>query len=304
MAEHASISPVATEQGHNAPTQGTHLVADESYADSAIGDDDDKQSITTSVSSSIRQYRVKNGRTYHSYKDGQYAYPNDGHHLYNLTLNGKLFLAPIKKNFRKVLDIGTGTGLWAIELANEHPSAVVTGTDLSPIHPTFLPPDVTFLVDDAKEPWVFKEKFDFIHTRQLHCAPGGWLEMQETSTPIASDDGTMTPEHAVHKWTHFMLEASKRVGQSLDNPAQYAEWMRDVGFVNVRHVVYKWPCNPWPKDKKHKTLGLRTLVNAHDGVEGFTMAMFTRVLGWQPEDVQPFFVDVRKDLKNKGIHNY
>lgn len=28
MAEHASISPVATEQGHNAPTQGTHLVAD------------------------------------------------------------------------------------------------------------------------------------------------------------------------------------------------------------------------------------------------------------------------------------
>lgn len=77
MAEHASISPIATEQGQNAPTQGTHLVADESDADSAIGDDDDEQSITTSVSSSIRQYRVENGRTYHSYKDGQYAYPND-----------------------------------------------------------------------------------------------------------------------------------------------------------------------------------------------------------------------------------
>jgi hypothetical protein len=28
MAEHASISPVATEQGQNALTQGTHLVAD------------------------------------------------------------------------------------------------------------------------------------------------------------------------------------------------------------------------------------------------------------------------------------
>lgn len=176
------------------------------------------------------------------------------HHLYNLTLNGKLFLAPIKKDSQNVLDVGTGTGLWAIEFADEHPSAVVTGTDLSPIQPTFLPPNVTFLVDDAKEPWVFKEKFDFIHTRQLHCAveekklmkqalqnlkPGGWLEMQETSTPIACDDGTMTPDHAVHKWTHFMLEASKRIGQSLDNPAQYAEWMRDVGFVNVQHVVYK-----------------------------------------------------------------
>jgi hypothetical protein len=128
--------------------------------------------------------------------------------------------------------------------------------------------------------------------------------MQETSTPIACDDGTMTPDHAVHKWTHFMLEASKRIGQSLDNPPKYAEWMQGVGFVNVQHVVYKWPCNPWPKDKMHKTLGLWTLVNAQDGVEGFTMAMFTRVLGWQPEEVQSFLVDVRKDLKNKSIHSY
>ena len=134
-----------------------------------------RQSITTSVSSSVRQYRVENGRTYHSYKDGrkllhvfplvpihannalEYAYPNDEvgcaplfpvsstnirsgrdrssryiaillsihfitnsiadlqHHLYNLTLDGKLFLAPIKKDAQSVLDVGTGTGLWAIE---------------------------------------------------------------------------------------------------------------------------------------------------------------------------------------------
>jgi hypothetical protein len=33
-----------------------------------------------------------------------------------------------------------------------------------------LPPNVSFLVDEANEPWVFKQKFDFIHTRQLHCA--------------------------------------------------------------------------------------------------------------------------------------
>jgi hypothetical protein len=37
------------------------------------------------------------------------------HHLYGLTLEGKLFLAPIKKDAQNVLDIGTGTGLWAIE---------------------------------------------------------------------------------------------------------------------------------------------------------------------------------------------
>ena len=41
-----------------------------------------RQSITTSVSSSVRKYRVENGRTYHSYKDGRkllFAFPLDPH---------------------------------------------------------------------------------------------------------------------------------------------------------------------------------------------------------------------------------
>ena len=36
------------------------------------------------------------------------------HHLFLLTLDGKLNLAPIS-NPQYVLDIGTGTGIWAIE---------------------------------------------------------------------------------------------------------------------------------------------------------------------------------------------
>ena len=36
------------------------------------------------------------------------------HHLFLLTLDGKLNLAPVSKP-QYVLDIGTGTGIWAIE---------------------------------------------------------------------------------------------------------------------------------------------------------------------------------------------
>jgi hypothetical protein len=36
------------------------------------------------------------------------------HHLFLLTLSGKLHLAPIR-NPQNVLDIGTGTGIWAME---------------------------------------------------------------------------------------------------------------------------------------------------------------------------------------------
>ena len=59
---------------------------------------------TTSLYSDIMKYRFENGRRYYSYKDGEYWGPNDekqnnqrdiAHNLYLLTLDGKLFPAPI-----------------------------------------------------------------------------------------------------------------------------------------------------------------------------------------------------------------
>jgi ribosomal protein L11 methylase PrmA len=35
--------------------------------------------------------------------------------MWLLTLDGKLSLAPIGKNVNRVLDVGTGTGIWAID---------------------------------------------------------------------------------------------------------------------------------------------------------------------------------------------
>lgn len=39
------------------------------------------------------------------------------HHIYLLLLGGKLFLAPVDPNPQRVLDFGTGTGIWAIDFA-------------------------------------------------------------------------------------------------------------------------------------------------------------------------------------------
>jgi cyclopropane fatty-acyl-phospholipid synthase-like methyltransferase len=74
-----------------------------------------------------------------------------------------------------VLDLGTGTGIWAIDFADEYPSASVIGTDLSPIQPHWIPPNVRFEIEDFNDDWTFKtNEFDFIHMRSLYSSVSDW----------------------------------------------------------------------------------------------------------------------------------
>ena len=39
------------------------------------------------------------------------------HHIYLLLLDGKLVRAPVGDDIQRILDIGAGTGIWAIDAA-------------------------------------------------------------------------------------------------------------------------------------------------------------------------------------------
>ncbi|WQF87750.1 Putative S-adenosyl-L-methionine-dependent methyltransferase superfamily [Colletotrichum destructivum] len=141
---------------------------------------------TKSLTRSIFEHRVENGRTYHKYKDGKYLLPNDDdeldrldlqHHLFKLTFNGRLGNAPpIDKDaiVRRVLDLGTGSGVWAIEYGDEHPGAEVIGVDLAPTQPNLTPPNVRFVIDDVEESWTYSKPFDYIHSRMMNSNIGDW----------------------------------------------------------------------------------------------------------------------------------
>jgi trans-aconitate methyltransferase len=161
-------------------------------------------------------------------KDGKYSFPNDEqendrldlqHHLFSLTFDGKLFTAPIprEKQLHRVLDVGTGTGIWAMDFADEHPETHVIGIDLSPIQPLFVPPNVTFEIDDLEETWTFSQPFDFIFARMTvgafadrsrffqqsfeHLTPGGWVECIDICNPVKADDDSMPSDTALLKWS-------------------------------------------------------------------------------------------------------
>ncbi|KAH7120587.1 S-adenosyl-L-methionine-dependent methyltransferase [Dactylonectria macrodidyma] len=303
---------------------------DFSDGDSAIGATDTESS-TASLNSSILDYRKENGRTYHKFHDGQYHLPNDAaenerldlqHHIFYLTLNGKLGFAPPnepKANVGRVLDLGTGTGIWAMDFGDEHPDAEVVGVDLSPIQPQFVPPNVHFEIDDFEEEWTFSKPFNYIHSRMNNCsisnweeyvrqsfknlAPGGYVEFQEFDLPL-SDDGTLGPTHALHRSMRHLGEAAMKLNRALIDLNTLKPMLEEAGFEDVREYHYKWPSNTWPRDAKFKELGAWNHENIVTGLQGFLMAFLTRGLGWTPDEVNVLAAEAKKDMRDKLIHAY
>ena len=125
------------------------------------------------------------------------------HHIFALLLGGHLYSVPLD-NPRRILDVGTGTGSWAMDIAEEFPNAQVIGNDLSPIQPKWyvsvaalfefhalynfkkwtdmfweiiirILPNVTFEVEDAEDPWTYsRNSFDYIHMRSMSGAFENW----------------------------------------------------------------------------------------------------------------------------------
>ncbi|KAI8256683.1 Secondary metabolism regulator LAE1 [Colletotrichum sp. SAR 10_98] len=275
-------------------------------------------SSTTSVSGSILDYRLENGRTYHRYKDG-----NLQHHMFLLTHGNKLGTAPPNERgaqVKRALDVGTGTGLWAIEFGDEHPEAEVIGVDLSAVQVDFVPPNVRFEIDDIEEPWTFSKPFDYIHSRMMTSSianwqsylqkcydglePGGYLELDEFDIFPDCDDDTFTGDLAISKALGLLAEAMARIGRAFQSVPELRQMMIDVGFQDVHFRQYKWPINTWPKDPKYKELGMWENENLNMGFEGFLMGPLTRILDWTPEEVQVLLIDVRRDLHNRNVHAY
>lgn len=260
------------------------------------------------------------------------------HHIYRLVVGGASFRAPIDLSSARILDLGTGTGIWPTEIAewviqyichggrltghasSDFPGATVVGTDLSPIQPGWVPPNCYFEINDFESPWEFSKPFDFIHARGLagsvrdfpqffertleNLNPGGWAEFVDFTCQAWSDDDSLEKAPKITEWIRLGNESSEKFGKPLNVALCYKQWMIDAGFKDVREEAYKVPLNPWPKNPNLKEIGRFQQVNMIEGLETFTLALFTRVLGWSAEEVTVFLADVRKELVDRSIHVY
>lgn len=183
------------------------------------------------------------------------------HHIWRLLIGGRLYTAPLpspdSEDELRILDMGTGTGIWAIDLADEFPNASVFGVDLSPIQPEWVPNNCRFHVDDYEDQWTYQEdeKFDYIHGRALsgtsadwprfyqqvmeNLKPGGWLEMQEYDAWIFSDDDSCERAPWTMEWVDKLDAASKMYGKQINVARFQKQWIIDAGFEDVEERIYR-----------------------------------------------------------------
>lgn len=138
------------------------------------------------------------------------------------------------------------------DFADMHPEAEVVGTDISPIQPSWVPPNVFFEIEDMTQPWTFRENsFDYVHMRYLYGSvpdwnqlfreayrvvkPGGWIESLEADAAVVCDDGTVKEGSALDQWGKVYREGGKKFGKTFwpvtDNVQQPG--IEAAGFTNV-----------------------------------------------------------------------
>ncbi|KAH7263040.1 S-adenosyl-L-methionine-dependent methyltransferase [Fusarium tricinctum] len=300
-------------------------------ADSTLGDDAPES--TASITSSILQYRNISGRTYHhDIGNAQYWGTNDeqqnksmdiNHHVLTLVLDGALFLAPISKDIKNAVDIGTGTGIWAIDFADSFPDTQVIGTDVSPIQPGWIPPNLRFEIEDCTQGWTFAPNSqDYIHFRWLvgsivdweqlfkeayRCLkPGGYIESHEALSRMDCDDGSIAEKSAMHQWGKFFVEGGKKIGRSftiVEDGVQRSA-MEKAGFVNLKEKNFKVPIGGWPKDPKMKEIGRYAQATLEQDIEGYVLFMANTVEGWTKEEVEVYISMLRRELRQGKMHPY
>jgi hypothetical protein len=170
------------------------IPVDEDYARLAqAGEEEEEEeadlSSAFSMASSKYNFHWENGRLYQDYRSG-HPFPHDDkaqenemvlHAMLMFIMEDKLIAAPVdEESLRHVLDVGTGMGLWAEDVADKYLECQVVAVDMVPREDS-VRPNCEFLCFDVTQDWIFNKpvKFDLIHMRCLFASipPDHWPQL-------------------------------------------------------------------------------------------------------------------------------
>lgn len=170
------------------------------------------------------------------------------HYMLRYGLRGN-YAAPVRSPER-ILDVGCGTGRWAIEIAAVFPQARVLGIDIVPptdegLTPGARPSNVMYAAGNVLEGLPYPDaSFDFVHQRFMIGAipreqwsrvvpdlarvtrPGGWVELVEAG--MSRGSGT-----ALQGLNLYVKDVLARRGLDIELGSQLTGFLEAAGLTNV-----------------------------------------------------------------------
>ncbi|KAJ6191207.1 hypothetical protein N7519_001228 [Penicillium mononematosum] len=274
----------------------------------------------------------ENGRMYHGYRKGIYPLPCDEEEQDRLDIFHKLFTvaraedgliyAPHPPGSR-ILDLGCGTGIWSIEVANKFPDSFVVGVDLAPIQPTNTPKNCDFYAPfDFEAPWTMGEdSWDIIHMQMgcgsvaswpslyrrvfQHLKPGGWFEQVEIDFRPRVEDKDGEPGRAMANWYSTLKHATEATMRPLAHSSnETIRNLQEAGFTEIDHQIVGLPMNPWHPDSHEQKVARWYNLAISESVQPMCLAPFSRVLSWTREQIDRIAFDVKQEAFDKRIKTY
>ncbi|KAF7770256.1 hypothetical protein Agabi119p4_6230 [Agaricus bisporus var. burnettii] len=224
-------------------------------------------------SSSVSYLLPKGGKTEFTRLDSQ-------HRLWTLLVDG-LYTPEIEEQIQQhmgqaknpaILDVGCGSAIWSVEMAERFPSAQVIGVDITtPNHRSF-PSDFSFRNRDLVNglPLEFKAKFDIIHCRTVcqhipnpqalvdcmaDCLkPDGFLILADGDLSVGFDEDRKLLEP-------FIYDPSLSIQDNLKNTkglSWHAGWLHAFS-QSTRSVKYESPFTMAQKSKLLKEPTIKDL---------------------------------------------
>ena len=179
---------------------------------------------------------------------------------------------------------------------------------------TQVPPNCSFLVDDAEKPWEDSKTYHLIHIRNMEGAftdwpwifqqakmvlkPGGIIEVHGRVFQPFAQRGEV-PE-VIQEWTSMLYELTQERGTPVDVTSDYESWMQEAGFVEIQKHTLSLPLGRWPKSERDKEIGALNLAATMEEIESYSMEPFVEA-GWSEEEATVLIAQVRHAyLENCG----
>ncbi|KAF3906218.1 hypothetical protein ABW20_dc0101622 [Dactylellina cionopaga] len=247
---------------------------------------------------------------------------NRQHAVFRKIFDSRLIFPPVE-NPKRVLDCGYGSGAWAIEAAEQYPEAEIIAVDISPhLKPDETPGNLWCQVDDLNEPFNFRPgEFDFVHSRLVapginksrwpgyvkDCfkvlKPGGWLQMVEIYFNVQSDNGTLTEDHGLRRWSKTFLEVYEDK-KDLRAPTRLQPLMEGAGFVEVQSRMIPLPLNGWSRDERNREIGNLNTSNAKDLINAMALWPFTERQEMSLEQFYVLIARARNEIDDLSLRPY